>query len=196
VTQPIGFKSIAALAGKIFTIYFSVSETPLDKSSQRELALKLLDYALEQEYGVKCGEITRNEYGKPYFSPKSPISTSEAELSDIHFNYSHCKYGVACVVAKEEVGVDIQEIKAVNPLVIKRVCCANELEMLKKEDACSIHDRFIKIWAQKEAYAKFTGKGFAEGFRQIDTTAFPPELVFKRGNMYIACYAKTLINRG
>jgi 4'-phosphopantetheinyl transferase len=156
-------------------IYFSISDTPLEKSHQRKLALYLLDYALYREYSIKKGEIVTGEHGKPYFKD-----------SDVFFNYSHCKYGVACAVVKgKQVGVDIERITEVKPAVVKRVCCDNELK------AIEAGENFIKIWVQKEAYSKFTGKGFAEGFKNIDTTdktVFPPEFVFRRGNLYIAYY--------
>ena len=141
--------------------------------SKNANALKLLDYALEQEYSIKNRpEISRGKHGKPYF-----------KNSDIYFNYSHCKYGVACAVSDSEVGVDIQEIRSVKPSVIQRVCCDNELEIIKTDED------FIRIWTLKEAYAKFTGKGFAEGFKSIDTTSFPNGLAFICGECYIACYA-------
>lgn len=152
-------------------VYFCLSDTPLDKSCQREWAIYLLDYAVLREFGVATPEVVRGEHGKPYFKD-----------SDIFFNCSHCKYGVACVVGSEEVGVDIQEIRLAKPAVIKRVCCVNELALIKNDDD------FIKAWVQKEAYAKFTGKGFAESFVMIDTTTFPKGLVFKQDNCYIACY--------
>ena len=158
-------------------IYFCQSKQPLEKSHQRELSLKLLDHALEAELGVKSGDfkILRNKYGKPYFAD-----------SDIHFNYSHCKYGTACAVCHSPVGIDIQEIKTVRPSVIKRVCCACELDLIKTDED------FIRIWAQKEAYAKFTGKGLAEGFKSIDTTKLFGSCVFKCGEIYIACHSENL----
>jgi len=152
-------------------LYYTISENAA--------ALKLLDYALEQEFNIKKRpEILRGEHGKPYFAD-----------CDIKFNYSHCKYGVACAVSDCEIGVDIQEIRKIKPSVIQRVCCDNELEIIKNDED------FIRIWTLKEAYSKYTGKGFAERFKSIDTTKFSPECVFKVGagvslpSLYIACYA-------
>jgi len=146
-------------------IYFSTSPNH---------TLQLLDHALTCEFGITVRpEISRTTHGKPYFTD-----------SDVHFNYSHCKYGSACVIAKHEVGVDVQEICAIKPSVIKRVCCDNELKVIQNDDD------FIKMWTLKEAYAKFTGKGFAEGFKTIDTTKFSDKLVLKYDNLYIAYYAE------
>ncbi|MCL2755315.1 MAG: 4'-phosphopantetheinyl transferase superfamily protein [Oscillospiraceae bacterium] len=153
-------------------IYFCACDTPLTQAQQRELALYLLDHALEREFKVKRGEIIYGEHGKPYFKDLP-----------VRFNYSHCKYGAACIVADDEVGVDIESTdRFTQGKIIKKVCCDNELTAIEQGA------QFIEIWVQKEAYAKFTGKGFAEGFKTIDTTTFPKELVFKQGDLYIACY--------
>jgi phosphopantetheinyl transferase len=161
-------------------LYYHVSETPLGKSRQRELALGLLERGLTEagavigtETGTEIGEILRGEFGKPYLAN-----------SDICFNYAHCEYGVACAVGSSEVGVDIQEIRAVSPAVVRRVCCAGEIREIESGG----NSDFIKIWVQKEAYAKFTGRGLAEGFARIDTSSFPPERVFRQGNVWIAYY--------
>jgi 4'-phosphopantetheinyl transferase len=159
-------------------IYTHICEKPLDKSQQRELALGLLEYALEKEFNVKAcdlGGIVYARHGKPYF-----------KNSDIFFNYSHCKYAAVCAVALEEVGVDVQEIKTVKPSVIKRVCCDNELRVIKTDED------FIKTWVLKEAYAKFTAKGICMGLQSIDTTMLPDELVINQGDLYIACYSRRL----
>ncbi|MCL2071395.1 MAG: 4'-phosphopantetheinyl transferase superfamily protein [Oscillospiraceae bacterium] len=168
-------------------IYFlgnNGNDEPLSKEKQRELALHLLDYALLCEFGVKrvqLGEIVKTGYGKPFFKD-----------SHICFNYSHCKYGAACLVSESEVGIDIESVptKAVKPSLIKRVCCDDELKIIKSDED------FIKIWVQKEAYSKFTGKGLGEGFKKTNTTTFPKEFVFKHNNLYIACYCELLSGGG
>jgi len=152
-------------------IYISFTET--DSRS----ALFLLDYALMREFSLSLAdfEIIRGERGKPYFRD-----------SDVYFNYSHCshcKTAVACVVAKSEVGVDIESIervREVSPAVIKRVCCDNELKIIKNAED------FIRIWTIKEAYAKFTGRGFAEGFKSIDTTVIRGVYSEKIEGYYVA----------
>jgi 4'-phosphopantetheinyl transferase len=155
------------------------SATPLDRERQRELALLLLDYALLHDFGVaNRPEIARTELGKPYFP--NPAD------SHLHFSYSHCEFGAVCVVAEQNIGVDIQPVTLAKPAVIRRVCHADEV--------VETPDEFTRLWVQKEAFSKFTGRGLAEGFATIDTTdivKFPPERVFKHGNLYIAVYAAT-----
>lgn len=159
------------------TLCYCITKQPLSVADQRTVALILLDHALTRTYGVtaeQLGGFAYGEHGKPYFRDCS-----------IRFNYSHCKYGAVCAVAEHELGVDIQNIpeKVIKPSLIKRVCCANEEMRVRSADD------FIRIWVQKEAYAKFTGRGFAVGMRNVDTTTFPPSRVRKIGNVYIAVYA-------
>jgi phosphopantetheinyl transferase len=170
-------------------IYLTLSETPLSPAAQREAALRLLDHALLHEFGVALRpEIARTPSGKPYFV-NSPL----------HFSYAHCSRAVVCAVASENIGVDVQPITAPKPAVIRRVCCDNELELVKlppceqSSQHCSSSLAFTRIWVQKEAYSKFTGRGLSEGFKSIDTTKFPPNGVLKHDNLCIACYRQNPI---
>lgn len=172
------------------------NSTPIEKKRQREIALYLLDYAIEREFGVKREtplksgksgksaenyEIIRGEHGKPYFKG-----------SHIHFSYSHCKYGVVCGVNTEPLGVDIQEIRQVKPALLpalsEKFCCDNERKIIGGSED------FIQVWTRKEAYSKYTGNGLTEKFSLIDTTLFPDGLSVKYGNCYIACYTPSLVS--
>ena len=164
-------------------IYFSIPGEYLDKNAQRSLALRLLDYALQKEFGIARSDwrMIRKARGKPSFIN-----------SDKHFSYSHCRFGVACAVAKQPLGVDIQEVLKPKPATMRRVCHPNELAILESMEPPSLNaPRFIEMWALKEAYAKYTGEGLAEGFNTIDTTAFPPGLAHRHENLYIAYYTAT-----
>jgi len=152
-------------------IYVKFYEKTLSRGEQTSAALELLDFALMREFVELRGEIIRSEYGKPYFKD-----------SDIFFSYSHCKNAVACAVSKSEIGVDIELIREVKPAVIKRVCCENELKIIKNAED------FIKIWTMKEAFAKFTGRGFAQGFKSVDTTVTRGLRAVGAGDYYAAVY--------
>ena len=62
---------------------------------------KLLEEALLKEYGRKLAFEPRakGEHGKPFFTLQPKI----------HYNISHSGKYVVCVLAGEEVGIDIQE---------------------------------------------------------------------------------------
>ncbi|MDR0222506.1 MAG: 4'-phosphopantetheinyl transferase superfamily protein [Oscillospiraceae bacterium] len=158
-------------------LYLRTFKTRLALPEQREMALRLLDYALREEYGIlRRPEMTKTPSGKPYFKDSS-----------IFFNYSHCRLAAACAVSRRgAVGVDAECGRAVSTAAINRVCIRSELSAIENGGD------FLRIWTQKEAYAKFTGRGFAERFRRIDTSAFPPSRVFERETgavkLFVACY--------
>ncbi|MCL1881845.1 MAG: 4'-phosphopantetheinyl transferase superfamily protein [Oscillospiraceae bacterium] len=170
-------------------IYLTTSQIPLNKIKQSELSLALLDFALLKEFEVtKRPKIVRTKLGKPIFADFSDLA--DFIDNNLHFSYSHCDYGVACVVSEANVGVDVQErSKQVTSAVIKRAYCSNEVELF------SSNDDFLKAWVQKEAYSKFTGRGLSEGFKSIDTTdldKFQPERVFLHDGLYIAIYGESV----
>ena len=73
------------------------------KESERELAYRLLELALQREYGLdSLPEIRRAAGGKPYF-PQYP---------HIHFNLSHSRGAAVCALSGEPVGVDVELLLA------------------------------------------------------------------------------------
>jgi phosphopantetheinyl transferase len=166
-------------------LYYAISDTPIGKNEQRELALRLLKIAVPVQPPIAFGE-----HGKPYF-----VSSERHDQKVMPcFNYSHCEYGAACIVGDSEAGVDIESVRAgirkasIRPALIRRVCCDNEIELIKSDDD------FIRMWVMKEAYAKYTGKGFAQGFRGIDTTALG-DCVIKVGGVYIGWYCEKKLDK-
>ena len=72
------------------------------KESERELAYRLLELALQREYGLdSLPEIRRAAGGKPYF-PQYP---------HIHFNLSHSRGAAVCALSGEPVGVDVELLR-------------------------------------------------------------------------------------
>lgn len=112
-------------------------------------AYLLLTEALRSSYGIDCSpafDYGRN--GKPLLR----------DYPEIHFNLSHCRRGVLCVVADEPVGCDIEEIgDSIDPDLCK--ACHSESEIaaiLSSEDPCAA---FTALWTRKEAFLKLTGEG-------------------------------------
>ena len=122
------------------------------------LSYLLLQYALYKECGFfETEQFDFGELGKPYLS----------KHKDIFFSISHCRSAVCCCAGKTEMGVDIQDIRKYSFRTAKRVCTENELTHLDKAENS---DRlFSEIWSVKESVGKMTGKGFGEGFPQIDS---------------------------
>ena len=65
------------------------------------LAYLLLKKALREEYGITDNPVFEyGEHGKPAI----------AGHPDIHFNLSHCREAVACVVSSHPVGIDVEAV--------------------------------------------------------------------------------------
>ena len=92
--------------------------------------------------------------GKPY----------QGTVPGLYFNCSHSGIMVACAVAGEEVGVDIQEV--VHGIKIRaKVYCPEE----KQIDSGNDNDEFFsEVWARKESYLKLTGEGLRREMKTLN----------------------------
>lgn len=124
-------------------------------------AFLLLQQALREVWGIE-DEITFdiNEHGKP----------SIAGHPEVHFNMSHCKNGVLCVVNDQPVGCDIETIaKDLNPDLCRYAM--NEQEVQQITAAKDPRVEFTRLWTMKEAVVKLTGEGLTTSLHDILTTA-------------------------
>lgn len=99
-------------------------------------------------------DVLPNSQGKPYIP----------QLPNFHFNISHSGDLIAIAYGNENVGVDLQQIVSYRPKVAEKCCTSDELKWMLQED---IDDRFTLMWTIKEGYAKYTGKGLSENFKEI-----------------------------
>jgi len=129
-------------------------------------AYLLLKQALLEEYGIDDNPtFLYHADGKPMLK----------EFPYLHFNLSHCKKGVLCVVSNQPVGCDIEEV---GQLVDRDLYayCLNPREYTQVLAAPNPSLAFTTLWTQKEAYLKLTGKGITqlETLRNLlDTDPFP-----------------------
>lgn len=109
----------------------------------------LLKKALRDYSNNKYKEpiIARGEYGKPYF-----------ENIPIYFSISHTCDIWTCLMADFKVGIDIQISKNLDYEKIAK-------RFFSKEEAIFVRENgkksFFEIWTRKEAFVKYTGKGFS-----------------------------------
>ena len=96
-----------------------------------------------------------DENGKPHLS----------NYPSLHFNISHCKKAVAVVLHHAEVGIDIECRRSVSQALMERVCCAEELSLIRSSADAELE--FIRLWTRKEALLKCTGVGIREDLRGI-----------------------------
>ena len=138
-------------------IYWRTMEEGLKKAEQTVFARTLLLDALKKEYGMtRLPEISETFYGKPYF----------LNHLELHFNYSHSKHAAACVLSKQAVGIDLEQVRNYSEKTAKRFCSQGEWIWLQRQP--DLNKAWIQIWTMKEAWLKFRGTGLREDLRDLD----------------------------
>lgn len=114
---------------------------------QSILAYILLRVGLMEEYGITTlPKLGKTERGKPHL----------IDHSEIYFNLSHCKKGIACAISDQEVGVDIQDYVPFDEGIAKQFMTPQEIGLAKSDPT----DReFTRIWTLKESWGKRNGMG-------------------------------------
>ena len=125
------------------------------------LAELLLRHALKEECGVdELPPVYTTGRGKPYFQGHP----------ELQFNLSHCKLAVACALDRSELGVDVQECRALLRRfgrkgedralpAIFRVLSDPERAWVLAGGPYEQDRRFTAVWTCKEAYGKAVGRG-------------------------------------
>lgn len=94
---------------------------------------------------------------------------SLASHPGIHFNLSHCRRGVLCVIDERPVGCDIEEIpESLDIELLKR--CANSEERVGILSSEAPEEEFAKLWTVKEAVLKLTGDGLVDNLPGLLTS--------------------------
>lgn len=129
------------------------------------ISFALLVLAMEKLFNISRDyDWNYNKNGKPFLKSHP----------EIFFNISHCKVGVACVIANQEVGIDIQDMIDFDEKLAELICSKNELEIINNSDKKGIE--LTKIWTKKESYLKMLGIGLIDSLQDID--------VYKLDNFY------------
>lgn len=149
-------------------------------------AYLLLQRGLVENYGIEEELVFEYVgYGKPILR----------DYPDIHFNLSHCKRGVLCVIDNRPVGCDIEEIESKLDLDLCRKCF-NDKEISKiisSSDSCL---EFTKLWTMKESYLKLTGDGINDNLTTLFTKdllgsiTFDTHVCMEKGYVYSICKYK------
>jgi len=131
------------------------------------------------EEGRPVIHIEIGENGKP-FLPDYP---------ELCFSLSHSGDYVAAIFDVGNVGMDIQQMRAASPE--RMICKFHPEEQAYFARNHQSEESFFLLWCIKEAYMKYTGKGFSQGFLSFygkpeDGTVRDPE-----GN--ILAYFKEII---
>lgn len=129
---------------------------PLDGRDAHELGRKLLTQAL----GGVCPPILKEKRGKPYFADDPR-----------HFSISHTRSHVFVAVSDRNIGIDAEECsRPVRPSAPAHLLSDTEYaRYLASPDRDAA---FLRLWVQKEAAAKLTGRGVDHS---VNTTDFYPD---------------------
>ncbi len=125
----------------------------------RLLAYAMRSYALYKQYGLMPKQRWQTtKQGRPYLP----------EYPEIDANLSHSGCMAVCAVGRPFLGTDIQKTKAhiARPLA-QRVCTEEELRWLWEKEQTRRADAFTEIWALKESYLKWNGKGLGQSMRSF-----------------------------
>jgi 4'-phosphopantetheinyl transferase len=155
----------------------------LKKKRDREncaISYLLLKKAL-RNYGIDSFHIAVGENGKPYLSG----------CDEVFFNISHSDSGVAVIVDKAPVGIDIQDIVPVRDGIIER--CFSQEEKGKIYSSPVPERAFTRLWTLKESAVKCNGETIADLhnycftedeniFKKYEKTF----TVFERKNLFIS----------
>lgn len=135
----------------------------IEDRRESALSFHILQQILAKEHGINYFDFNTNEHGKP----------SLKDGKDIHFNISHCRHAVACVVGSKPVGVDIERLGRYKERIARYTLSDKELSDLHStiHSGMSIDEsidlQFTIFWTKKEALLKLIGTGITDNIKQI-----------------------------
>ena len=148
---------------------------------QSAAAYLLLCEALRKEYGIEKPPVFEyGEHGKPVISGHPHI----------HFNMSHCREAVICVVSNRPVGVDIESIREYRDSLARYTM--NDSEMTQIAYSLNPACEFVCLWTMKEAVLKLKGEGINNNMKHVLTGTEPVRTVVneQRGYVYSVVYGE------
>lgn len=138
--------------------YTKIREEYAGAHMEHMIAEKLLETALRKEFNIdlKYEPRAEGEHGKPFLSYRPSL----------HYNISHSGDYVVCLLADQEVGIDVQVHRKANyERMLRRMVPEKQYdEILAGADA---EQKFFEQWVLREAYIKWTGEGLSRDLRSI-----------------------------
>ena len=107
-------------------------------------------------------------------------------IDDLFISISHTKDMVMCSLSDVPSGVDIQKHVNMKADIAGRFFPEDEAAYLKSTGASE--NDFFDLWCMHEAYVKYTGRGFSEGFKDISFIKVL-ELTIGEASAYEGCFA-------
>jgi len=124
---------------------------------RRSLAASLMLYKAMDDYNIpKDIEVSFNEWGKLMFP--------EEEM--FYVNLSHSGDYAVCAVDSQEIGVDLEVVRACSDGVLRKIRNEFDAEEIDKilamKDDNEKNHAFTRFWTKKESQVKLSGKGIAD----------------------------------
>ncbi len=146
---------------------------PLLSEQRREIALRY-----RHELGRKTCAIAylllcegiRKEYGiaeKPLFTYGAHGKPSILGHPEIHFNMSHCREAVVCVLSNQAVGADVESVAHYRESVMRYTMNDREVEEILHAERPDV--AFTRLWTMKEAVLKYSGEGIRNNMKDVLT---------------------------
>lgn len=131
-------------------------------------AYLLLKQGLQQGYGIETNPTF------DYIKNDKPVLR---EFPDIHFNLSHCKKGVLCVIDDHPVGCDIEAIPTQLNMSLCNYCHQEqEVNHILQSEKPTM--AFTELWTRKEALVKLVGTGLNDNLKQMLTSEVATNVQF------------------
>lgn len=119
----------------------------LDGKTGHEAGRQLLAEAYRAETGEDLPKILTTDRGKPYFTD-----------SPWHFSISHTPKHAFCVLSKNNVAVDAEELdRKINLRLAEKILSPTEKSQFDAAD--NKENALLTFWVLKEAAAKLSGQG-------------------------------------
>ena len=129
-------------------IYIEELKIDTSQKEQTRIGRQLLLRGLQMEHGItELPAISLGLFGKPFF-PDYP---------GIHFNISHCRRAVVCIISDKNVGIDVECIDQFDQDLAQYISNPREFETIINSGNPAL--AFTICWTRKESYCKLTGKG-------------------------------------
>ena len=137
-----------------------IGSAAIGKLTGHDAGRQLLQQLYAQTYGAPMPPVAVTERGKPYFT-----------AGDVHFSVSHTDKTVFCVLSDRPVGIDAEPTdRSIDPRLADKIL--SPAEKARYDAAPDKNAALLRLWVQKEAYAKLTGRGWGSYLYDTD---FDPE---------------------
>lgn len=155
---------------------------------QSSKAYLLLCQGLKEFYGIS---------DKPRFGYEKYQKPFLPDYPQIHFNLSHCKEAVMCVINDVPIGCDVESVyRKQSDSLIEH--CFNETEISQIKNAEKPEIMFTELWTRKEAVLKCSGRGLNDDLPHVLEHCSEYEFVshhnLEKGYVYSVCCRKIKTN--